>query len=226
MKHFRIISWLALFAIAGINMSAYAKDDQQALQKEEKATFAGGCFWCMEPVFEALKGVLSVRAGYTGGHVPKPTYEQVCSGNTGHAEAVQIVYDPVQISYEELLEAFWKSINPTTPNQQFSDHGSQYRTAIFYHNEEQQRLAEISKQKIASMGKFKEPIATEITPAGEFFEAEEYHQDYYKKNALHYKLYKKGSGREDFINKTWKNVPPGLICPLRSRLNQTKKDNE
>ena len=157
----------------------------------------------MEPPFEKLSGVLSVTAGYTGGTEPNPTYEQVSSGATGHAESVQIIYDPSTISYEQLLDVFWMNIDPTTPNAQFADHGSQYRSAIFYQTEEQQRLAQVSKDKLQRSGKFNKPIATEIVSATAFYPAEEYHQDYYKKNPIRYKLYHAGSGREGFLKNVW-----------------------
>ena len=182
-------------------IAAMAEGEKSA--QIETATFAGGCFWCMEPPFEKLEGVQSVRAGYTGGTAKNPTYEQVSSGSTGHAEAIEVVYDPSEVSYEQLLEVFWMNIDPTTPNRQFADHGSQYRSAIFYHTEEQKRLAEGSKDALARSGKFTAPIATEIVPASTFYPAEEYHQDYYKKNALHYNLYRVGSGRAGFLKKTW-----------------------
>ena len=172
--------------------------------KLDTATFAGGCFWCMEPPFEKLEGVVSVTSGYTGGTEPNPTYEQVSSGKSGHAEAVQIVYDSSKVSYERLLEVFWMNVDPTTPNAQFADHGSQYRTAIFYHDEEQRRLAEASKEALAHSGKFDKPLVTEITPASTFYPAEDYHQDYYKKNPLRYKLYRAGSGREGYLQKVWR----------------------
>lgn len=174
-----------------------------AQQRMERATFAGGCFWCMEAPFEQLDGVASVTAGYTGGAAPNPTYEQVSSGTTGHAEAVQVVYDPAKVTYQQLLEAFWRNIDPTTPDRQFADKGSQYRTAIFSHTEEQRRFAEASKAELARSGTFDRPIVTEIVPASTFYPAEEYHQDYYKKNAIHYKLYRIGSGREGFLKKLW-----------------------
>lgn len=167
------------------------------------ATFAGGCFWCMEPPFAQLKGVASVMPGYIGGTKANPTYEEVCTGTTGHAEAVQIVYDPAQISYPALLEVFWRNIDPTTTDAQFADHGTQYRTAIFYHSEDQKRLAEESKQALAKSGKFKDPIVTTIEKAGAFYPAEDYHQAYYKKNPLRYNAYKMGSGRAGFIEKNW-----------------------
>lgn len=170
---------------------------------KQLATFAGGCFWCMEPPFEGHKGVLDVVAGYTGGHVPNPTYEQVCTGETGHAETVQITFDPDQVTYQELLDIFWRNIDPTTEDAQFADQGTQYRTAIFYHSEEQKKLAQASKDKLAASGKFKSPIVTEIVPAAVFYRAEEYHQDYFKKQPFRYKNYSVGSGRAGFIKKTW-----------------------
>ena len=169
----------------------------------EQATFAGGCFWCMEPPFEQLAGVVSVAAGYTGGTKANPTYEEICSGGTGHAEAVQVVYDPSAITYAQLLEVFWRNIDPTTPNQQFADVGDQYRTAIFYHNEEQRRLAEASKKQLQRSGTFKDPLVTEIVPASTFYPAEESHQDYYKKNPLRYQRYRIGSGRDGYLRRVW-----------------------
>jgi len=168
-----------------------------------KATFAGGCFWCMEPPFDELVGVISTTSGYTGGKEKNPTYEEVSSGSTGHAEAVQVVYDSTQISYAQLLEVFWRNIDPLVSNRQFCDTGSQYRTAIFYHDEEQQRLAEASKQKLEQLKKFDRPIVTEIVAASEFYKAEEYHQDFYKKNSLHYKTYRAGCGRDRRLKELW-----------------------
>ncbi|MFZ5832978.1 MAG: peptide-methionine (S)-S-oxide reductase MsrA [Planctomycetota bacterium] len=149
----------------------------------ERATFGAGCFWCVEAVFDPLKGVESVVSGYSGGHVPAPTYKQVCSGLTGHAEVVQVAYDPKQISYAELLEVFWGTHDPTTPNRQGNDVGTQYRSAIFYHNDEQRKLAEHYKQKLDASGAFRAPIVTEIVPFREFFRAEDYHQEYFELNA-------------------------------------------
>ena len=169
----------------------------------DTATFAGGCFWCMEAPFEQLDGVKAVVSGYTGGTTTNPTYEDVSSGATGHAEAVQITYDPSKISYEKLLEVFWRNVDPTTPNAQFADHGTQYRTAIFYHTDEQRHLADASKQQLEHSRKFSAPIVTEIVPASEFYPAEDYHQDYYKKNPLRYNLYRSGSGRDAYLRKTW-----------------------
>lgn len=169
----------------------------------EKATFAGGCFWCMEPPFEKLDGVLSVTSGYTGGINEHPSYQEVSSGSTGHAEAIEIVYDPTKVTYDTLLETFWQNIDPTQADGQFADRGRQYRTGIFYHTDEQKRLAEASKTHLAQSGKFTKPLVTEIAAASRFYPAEDYHQDYYKKNPIHYKLYKAGSGREGFLKKTW-----------------------
>src|SRR5215510_4681254 len=169
----------------------------------ETATFAGGCFWCMEPPFDKLDGVISTTSGYTGGQTKNPTYEEVSSGVTGHAESVQIVFDPAKISYAQLLDVFWHNIDPLTPDAQFCDHGRQYRTAIFYHNEEQKRLAEASKKALEQSGRFTQPIVTEIVPAGEFYKAEDYHQDYYQKNPIRYKFYRYHCGRDPVLEKLW-----------------------
>jgi peptide-methionine (S)-S-oxide reductase len=169
----------------------------------EKATFAGGCFWCMEAPFDRLEGVLSVTSGYTGGTKKNPTYEEVSSGSTGHTEAVQIVYDPSKIGYTKLLDIFWRNIDPTVQNGQFCDVGSQYRSGIFYHNVEQKRLAEESKKALEKSGKIKAPIHTEITPASEFYNAEEYHQNYYKKNPLRYTFYRFNCGRDSRLKEIW-----------------------
>lgn len=172
-------------------------------EKIKLATFAGGCFWCMIQPFERLAGVHEVISGYIGGCMENPAYEDVCSGNTGHYEAVKITYDPSQISYESLLDTFWKQIDPTDPIGQFADKGEQYRTAIFYHDEEQREKAEASKAELEGSGKFSEPIATKIIPVSKFYPAEEYHQDYHKKNPERYKRYRQGSGREAYLKKTW-----------------------
>ncbi|MBZ0265767.1 peptide-methionine (S)-S-oxide reductase MsrA [bacterium] len=169
----------------------------------KKATFAGGCFWCIEPPFHRLEGVIDVYAGYTGGKTVNPTYDEVTSGRTGHLEAAQVIYDPAIVSYETLLETFWHNIDPTDDGGQFADRGSSYKTAIFYHDEEQRLLAEKSKKALAESGMLKKPIVTDIREAGEFYRAEEYHQDYYKKNPLHYNAYKKGSGRADYLERMW-----------------------
>lgn len=169
----------------------------------ELATFAGGCFWCMVSPFEEMPGIIKVVSGYTGGHIQNPTYEQVCSNTTGHYEAVQITFDPQVFPYEKLLELFWQQIDPTDAGGQFHDRGASYRTAIFYHNEDQKMKAEASKQALEASGRFDKPIVTSIIPASDFYEAEEYHQGYHKKNPAHYKRYRKGSGREDFIESHW-----------------------
>ena len=174
----------------------------------DKATFAGGCFWCTESDFEKIDGVLEVVSGYTGGDEENPTYEQVSYGRTGHYEAVQVLYDSEKITYSELLEVFWRHVDPTDAGGQFVDRGRQYRSAIFYHNEEQKAAAEKSKEKMDKSGVFKRPIVTEIIPFKKFYMAEEYHQDYYKKNPRRYKMYRSGSGRDQFIESTWKKMPP------------------
>ncbi len=168
-----------------------------------KATFAGGCFWCSEADFEKLPGVLRVISGYAGGQKENPTYEEVTSGTTGHAEAVQVHYDPSKISYEKLLDKYWKHIDPTDSGGQFVDRGSQYRSVIFYHNEEQKRSAEKSKEALNRSKRFQKPVVTEISEFTEFYEAEAYHQDYYSKNPLRYKFYRHGSGRDRFLKKVW-----------------------
>jgi peptide methionine sulfoxide reductase msrA/msrB len=170
----------------------------------EKATFAGGCFWCMQEAFEKLDGVVDVLSGYTGGHKENPTYEEVCSGSTGHYESIQITFDPSKISYHDLLDFFWRQIDPTDAEGQFADRGSQYRTAIFYHNEEQKVMAEKSKGELEKSKRFDKPIVTKILPFARFFKAEEYHQGYAKKKMMQYGLYKKGSGREEFIKEKWR----------------------
>ena len=175
-------------------------------EKKELATFAGGCFWCMVSPFEEQPGVYGIVSGYTGGHTENPTYEEVCSDTTGHYEAVQITFNPDVMPYETLLEQYWQQIDPTDPGGQFNDRGQSYRTAIFYHNEKQQRLAEESKQALAESGRFQKEIVTEILPAAPFYVAEEKHQQYHRKNPFHYNLYKEGSGRARFIRENWKKV--------------------
>lgn len=167
------------------------------------ATFAGGCFWCMEWPFEKHDGVLEVISGYTGGKNVNPAYEEVSSGTSGHQEAIQITYDPSQITYRKLLDIYWRQIDPTDSGGQFVDQGSQYRSAIFYHDEEQKKLAEQSKEEIAASGRFDKPIVTEIRPAAAFYKAEEYHQDYHKKSPDSYQAYRASSGRDQFLEKTW-----------------------
>ena len=168
-----------------------------------KATFAGGCFWCMEPPFDKIEGVISTTSGYMGGSEVNPSYKEVSSGKTGHTEVVQILYDADKVSYQQLLTIFWKQINPTTPNQQFADIGTMYRSEIFYHTDEQRRLAEASKRALASSKRFFKPIVTAITAAGDFYAAEDYHQDYYQKNPYRYKFYRSRSGRDQFLDRIW-----------------------
>ncbi len=193
------VAWALLAAPAGLRASLQQTSGAGNLT----ATFAGGCFWCMEPPFDELPGVISTISGYIGGHTKNPTYEEVSAGHTGHAEAVEVVYDPARISYEQLLDVFWKNIDPITPNRQFCDVGSQYRSAIFYHGDEQKRLAEKSKRTIESSGRFDKPIVTEIHPAGPFYRAEEYHQDYYKKNPIRFNFYKFSCGRARRLAELW-----------------------
>jgi peptide-methionine (S)-S-oxide reductase len=181
--------------------AVYAASQSTGGAETAKATFAGGCFWCMEPPFDKLDGVISTISGYTGGTKKNPTYEEVSAGKTGHAEVVQITYDPKKITYEKLLEVFWRNVDPLTPNRQFCDVGSQYRTAIFYHDETQKRLAEESKKALSK--RFKEPIVTEIVAASEFYPAEDYHQDYYIKNPLRYKYYRYSCGRDQRLEALW-----------------------
>ena len=169
----------------------------------ETATLAGGCFWCLEAVFDDLKGVKSVESGYMGGNTPNPNYEQVCSGTSGHAEVVRVTFDPAQLGYRDLLSVFFAIHDPTTLNRQGNDAGTQYRSAIFYHSEEQKRLAEASKAKWEKAKPFKQPILTPITQAGDFWPAEEYHQDYYKKNPVQYRFYVTGCGRYARLDQLW-----------------------
>jgi peptide-methionine (S)-S-oxide reductase len=166
-----------------------------------EATFAGGCFWCMEAPFDQLDGVVSTTSGYSGGHVADPTYEQVSSGRTGHAESMQVVYDPKKVSYEKLLDVYWHNVDPTDAGGQFCDRGSQYRTAIFVHSDEQRRLAEASKKEAAA--KLGKPIVTEIVTAGPFYPAEDYHQDFYETNPVRYKIYRTGCGRDRRLHELW-----------------------
>ncbi|MEN8189527.1 MAG: peptide-methionine (R)-S-oxide reductase MsrB [Thermodesulfobacteriota bacterium] len=169
----------------------------------KEAVFGGGCFWCMEPPFEALQGVVDVTAGYIGGSRETADYKQVSSGGTGHYEAVRVVYDPSEISYRQLLDVFWRQIDPTDSGGQFVDRGTQYMTAVFYSGDQERRVAEESKKELAESGLFNRPIATKVLPVSDFYPAEEYHQDYYKKNYSHYSSYKTGSGRQSFLDRTW-----------------------
>ncbi len=172
-------------------------------KNSQKATFAGGCFWCIESEFKAIHGVLDAVSGYTGGHVENPTYDQVCTGASGHIEAVEILFDPSEIDYEELVDVFWRQIDPTDRDGQFADRGSQYQPVIFYHDDTQKEIAERSRSKLDESGQFNKPIATEIRPASKFYPAEDYHQDYSAKNPIRYNMYRNGSGRSSFLKKTW-----------------------
>ena len=174
-----------------------------------KATFAGGCFWCMEPPFDALDGVISTTSGYIGGQKKNPTYQEVSSGGTGHTEAVEIVYDPAKLSYQRLLDVFWRNIDPTVKNRQFCDSGSQYRTGIFYHDEAQRKAAEASKAALAKSKPFAADIVTEITAATTFYPAEDYHQDYYLKNPIRYKFYRTNCGRDSRLKELWSEQAGG-----------------
>jgi peptide methionine sulfoxide reductase msrA/msrB len=205
---------MSLFFIIGVvlffmmgNQHSDAAQKEMKMAKEEmnlqKATFAGGCFWCTEADFEKLPGVVKVISGYTGGNKENPTYEEVSSGTTGHVEAVQVYYDPSKITYEELLDYFWKHVDPTDAGGQFVDRGAQYRSVIFYHNEEQKQLAEKSKEALSKSARFNKPIVTEILKITRFYKAEDYHQDYYKTHSLKYKFYRFRSGRDQFLEKTW-----------------------
>ena len=199
-RRLRMTRWIlgAMLAV-GVTLAGAA-----GAQETAKATFAGGCFWCMEPPFDKLEGVISTTSGYTGGRTENPTYEQVSAGRTGHTEAVEIVYDPRKITYERLLEVFWRNHDPLTANAQFCDVGSQYRPGIFVRDDAQRRLAEASKQTVAQqLGK---PVVTEISRATRFWPAEEYHQDYYKKNPIRYTFYSTNCGRERRLQEVWGSV--------------------
>ena len=206
MRRWSLIAMAFAALLLGFSAApAEAADDQAG--PTAKATFAGGCFWCMEPPFENLPGVRSVTSGYTGGWVKDPTYEQVSAGTTGHAEAIEVVYDPGKIGYDQLLDVFWKQIDPTTPNAQFCDQGSQYRSAIFHHDEDQRRRAEASRDALARSGRFSKPIVTEITAASRFYPAEEYHQGYARKNPIRYRYYRTTCGRDAVLKRLWGAEP-------------------
>jgi peptide-methionine (S)-S-oxide reductase len=192
------VLWIAAVAAAPAQVAPQAGSGQRAV-----ATFAGGCFWCTEADFDKVKGVLATTSGYIGGTVANPTYQQVSAGGTHHAEAVEIAYDPAQVSYETLLRVYWRSIDPLAKDRQFCDSGDQYRTAIFYHGDEQKRLAEASRKELEASGRFKSPIQTQITAAGPFYKAEDYHQDYYLKNASKYKFYRWNCGRDQRLKELW-----------------------
>lgn len=209
------ISWIGLAILIGLVLLGFqyaqtqakgdnlAKNETYDREKMKTATFAGGCFWCTEADFEKVDGVVEAISGYTGGHTDNPTYHQVSAGGTGHVEAVQVIYDPQKITYNELLDVFWRHVDPTDAGGQFVDRGSSYRSVIFYHDDLQKQQAEASKIALEASGRFERPIVTEIVKLDKFYKAEDYHQDYYKKNALRYKFYRFGSGRDQFLSRVW-----------------------
>lgn len=201
MKTMRGFLLIGMLVVAGLDSPVEAANS--AGQRRALATFAGGCFWCMEPPFDKVRGVLSTTSGFAGGAEADPTYEQVSAGVTGHAEVVQVAYDPSKVSYEQLLAVYWKNIDPTTADRQFCDRGKQYRPAIYFHDESQRRLAEASKTRIERSGGLPGPIVTEIAPLTRFYPAEAYHQDFYKKNPVHYKTYRFGCGRDARLAQLW-----------------------
>ena len=198
------MSYLKISLLLILVSCSVATVEKNMSEGYEKAYFAGGCFWCMEPPFEDLDGVIEATSGYMGGSVENPTYEEVTTGETGHAEVVEILFDPEVVSYEELLAVFWRNIDPTALNYQFADVGTQYRTEIFTIGENQKKLAEKSKVELESSGKFNKPIVTAITVAPEFYIAEEYHQDFYKKQSMRYQMYAQASGRKGYLENTWR----------------------
>ena len=200
-KHARFRTNALVLAAALLMATAALAAAQDA--GHAKATFAGGCFWCVEEAFEKVPGVISAVSGYTDGRVDNPSYRQVTGGQTGHAEAVEVIFDPAQVTYEQLLDVFWRNVDPTVVDRQFCDVGNQYRTAIFVHDDEQMRLAEASKQALQDSKPFAEPIVTPIVTASTFYPAEDYHQDYYKHNPLRYKFYKWNCGRAQRLAELW-----------------------
>ena len=205
-----VFSAALLFGLAAISQAQAPKPATKpaaATPGYAKAVFAGGCFWCMEPPYDKLDGVVSTTSGYIGGQKKNPTYEEVSSGRTGHTEAVEVVYDPKKVSYQKLLDVFWRNIDPTVKDQQFCDVGSQYSSGIFYHNDDQKRLTEASKAALEKSKPFKGAIVTEITRATEFYPAEDYHQDYYLKNPVRYKFYRNGCGRDARLKQLWGAAP-------------------
>ena len=201
------VMFLVVGALVGRGRAADAKPDEArsagAKPSTATATFAGGCFWCMEPPFEKLAGVVSVTAGYTGGSKSQPTYEEVSAGETGHAESVEIVFDPAKVTYEQLLDVFWHQTDPVAKDAQFCDHGTQYRSAIFTHDDQQRRLAEASRDALAKSGRFTQPLVTQIVAATPFWPAEDYHQDYYQQNPIRYAYYRRGCGRDRRLEEIW-----------------------
>lgn len=220
MKYLYVFFAISLLAFMGATLSQTAETmSVKSGEKLKKATFAGGCFWCMEKPFEGLEGVISVTSGYTGGSTKNPTYKNYAAG--GHVEVVEVAYDPDKVSYEKLLDVFWRQIDPTDPDGQFVDRGHAYSTAIYYHDENQKMLAGKSRKDLEEKNLYSKPIVTPILPASTFYKAEEYHQDYYRKNPIRYKYYRYGSGRDQFLNKIWgrekKNEKPSM-SELKKRL--------
>jgi peptide-methionine (S)-S-oxide reductase len=199
----RRLTSIAISLVICATLTGWPSNGVQSAPTTAKAYFAGGCFWCMEEAFEKVDGVLAAVSGYMGGTVANPTYEEVSAGRTGHAEAVEVTYDPTKVTYQKLLDAFWRNVDPVTPNAQFCDHGTQYRAAIFYSTDEEKRLSEESKRAIEESKRFPQPIVTQLGQASTFYPAEDYHQDYYKKNPLRYKYYKYGCGRAQRLETLW-----------------------
>jgi peptide methionine sulfoxide reductase msrA/msrB len=226
-----IIMALALFAVIFLgfqqvrSMDKMDKPIKNRSEATASAVFAGGCFWCTESDFEKVDGVIEAISGYTGGHFNNPTYQQVSGGGTGHVEAVKVIYDPAKINYEKLLEVFWQHVDPTDPGGQFVDRGLQYRSAIFCANETEKHLAEESKQRLETSGRFNKPIVTDILSLGDFFPAEDYHQDYYKKRPIRYKWYRSRSGRDQFLKKAWANRKADLDKSAMTSDMDTGMDN-
>ncbi|MFA5181631.1 MAG: peptide-methionine (S)-S-oxide reductase MsrA [Syntrophales bacterium] len=229
----RFLGCLLLIVIGLAVGCQSANGDKQEVKKVmdttnaqfKTATFAGGCFWCTEADFEKIPGVVKVISGYTGGSKENPTYEEVSAGKSGHVEAVQVYYDPVKINYNQLLDVFWRDVDPTDGGGQFVDRGSQYRSVIFYHDDDQRQAAEKSKEVLNRSGRFNKPVTTEILPFGKFYEAEEYHQDYYRENPLRYKYYRHGSGRDQFLEKVWGSSRQDPL-PAAGRKAYPKPDKE
>ena len=211
---------LGLSLIVFLTAGCAPVEQAEAMDKKATATFAGGCFWCMEKPLETVDGVYSVVSGYTGGEEKNPTYQQVGSGATGHTEAIQITYDPQQVSYEDLLRVYWRQIDPTDAGGQFVDRGSQYRPEIFYHNEEQQAAAERSREELAASGRYDKPVVTPITPFSRFYPAEEYHQDFHRKSPDHYQAYRSGSGRDRYLDKVWGEDRKAGLTALQHEVTQ------
>jgi len=225
-----IVFILFLLGYQQVNsMDKMEKNMKNNTEKSASAVFAGGCFWCTESDFEKVEGVIEVISGYTGGQVKNPTYKQVSGGGTGHIEAVKVIYDPARISYEKLLDVFWQHVDPTDPGGQFVDRGAHYRSAVFYADKTEKRLVEQSKQRLSASGRFSKTIVTDILPLGEFYPAEDYHQDYYKKNPIRYKWYRSGSGRDQFLKKTWADLKTGtqketMESGMDSKITPTMED--